>query len=70
MKERGNEGSNGSIVFNKSSGKVAAADKGDEKHKNQAKNESDAKQNNKKTANAPVTDLMQAEMEAKKPASK
>ena len=57
VKTKGNRESKGSIVSNKGLGKVAAPDKGDEKHKNQAKNESDAKQNNTKTANTPVTNV-------------
>ena len=36
---------------------MAAPDKGDEKHKNQAKNESDAKQYNNKIANEPGTNV-------------
>ena len=57
VKTKGNRESNGSIVSNKGSGKVAAPDKGDEKHKGQAKNESDAKQNNNKAAKAPVSNV-------------
>ena len=57
VKIKGNRESKGSIVSNKSLEKVAAPDKGDEKHNNQAKNESDARQNNTKTANTPVTNV-------------